>query len=183
MILISFLLCLIPSPNSLFPLTGILTTLTQMCFINHFHPVHPHLTVYVLSMKFRYWLGSVNSPVLSPQKHPGALRNAAGGTMTRDIKQCCHFQPKQRSRRGDRLWYLRWSPSQGALSQQGHRYDCPKVDLTTEEDKDAGLVSSLRSFAFVADRLKRTAPQAVEMGQALVTGHHTVKKSTEGENL
>jgi len=55
--------------------------------------------------------------------------------------------------------------------------------LITEEDRDAGLVSSLRSFVFVADRLKRPAPQAAEMGQALVMGHPTVKKSIEGENL
>lgn len=53
-ILISFLLCLIPLPNSLSPLTGIPTTLTQMCFISHFHPVCPHLTGFVSSTKFRF---------------------------------------------------------------------------------------------------------------------------------
>lgn len=67
-----------------------------------------------------------------------------------------------------------------APSWQGHR---PKVDVTTQEDRYARLVSSLRTFVLLADRLRRTAPQAAEMGQALVMGLHTVKKSTEGGNL
>lgn len=114
---------------------------------------------------------------------PRSPLRCAGGTMMWELKWWYHFQLNHSRRRGDRPQYFCWSPSQGALSCQGHRYDRPKLDLTREDDRDVELVSSLRSFMFIADRLKRTAPQAAEMGQALVMGHHTVKRSNEGENL
>lgn len=93
-ILIFFLLCLIPIPNSPSPLAGIPTTLTQMCFLKLFHPVWPHRTVFGRSMKFRFWQ---NTRPESSEMPRSTLQ--CRSTVTREVRWCCHFQLEQKEKR------------------------------------------------------------------------------------
>lgn len=147
-----------------------------MYYTNYSH-LCPHHTAFVLSMKCSFCNAALKNHARFTEIR--ALPNATGGTALQEGKWVLvPFLAKRTKGREDNLWYFCCSQS------QGHWYDCPKVSLTTEEDRDAGFVSSLRSSVFAADSLKRTAPQAAEMGQALVMEHHTVKKSTQrGESL
>lgn len=134
----------------------------------------------------RHWFCVAHEvPTLEPSPPSRALSagvpGSAPGSISREGSWCCSSFSQHPAAEGTTHGACADPPSsQGALPWQGHR---PKVDVTTQEDRYARLVSSLRSFVLLADRLRRTAPQAAEMGQALVMGLHTVKKSTEGGNL